>query len=85
MVEFVAALWLLTPWWGRRDLLLVRCHLALAVVLGSVLLGVLIAPTKAIGTKFGSSACCGLSRRPRSRALGGYLRGHGGLVLRPDA
>ena len=51
MVEFVAALWLLTPWWGRRDLLLVRCHLkALAVVLGSVLLGVLIAPNKAIGT-----------------------------------
>ena len=51
MVEFVAALWLLTPWWGRRDLLLVRCHLkALAVVLGSVLLGVLIAPSKAIGT-----------------------------------
>jgi len=51
MVEFVAALWLLTPWWGRSDLLLVRCHLkALAVVLGSVLLGVLIAPNKAIGT-----------------------------------
>ena len=51
MVEFVAALWLLTPWWGRRDLLLVRCHLkALAVVLGSVLLGVLISPSKAIGT-----------------------------------
>jgi O-Antigen ligase len=51
MVEFVAALWLLTPWWGRRDLLLVRCHLkALAVVLASVLLGVLIAPSQAIGT-----------------------------------
>jgi len=51
MVEFIVALWLLTPWWGRRDLLLVRCHLkALAVVLGSVLLGVLIAPNKAIGT-----------------------------------
>jgi O-Antigen ligase len=51
MAEFVAALWLLTPWWGRRDLLLVRCHLkAYAVVLGSVLLGVLIAPNKAIGT-----------------------------------
>jgi hypothetical protein len=51
MAEFAVALWLLTPWWGRRDLLLVRCHLkALAVVLGSVLLGVLIAPNKAIGT-----------------------------------
>ena len=24
---FVTCLWLLTPWWGRRDLLLVRCHL----------------------------------------------------------
>jgi hypothetical protein len=51
LAEFAVGLWLLTPWWGRRDLLLVRCHLkALAVVLGSVLLGVLIAPSKAIGT-----------------------------------
>jgi hypothetical protein len=51
MAEFVVALWLLTPWWGRRDMLLIRCHLkALAVVLGSVVLGVLIAPSKAIGT-----------------------------------
>jgi O-Antigen ligase len=42
---FIAVLWLLTPWWGRRDLLLVRCHLrALSVVLGSVLLGLILAP-----------------------------------------
>ena len=47
--EFVAVLWLLTPWWGRRDLLLVRCHLAaLSVVLGSVLLGLLVAPGHAL-------------------------------------
>jgi len=47
--EFVAALWLLTPWWGRRDLLLVRCHLvSLAVVLGSVILGLLVAPGHAL-------------------------------------
>lgn len=46
---YVAVLWLLTPWWGRRDLLLVRCHLrALQVVLGSVLLGLLIAPGRAM-------------------------------------
>jgi hypothetical protein len=51
LAEFAAALWLLTPWWGRRDLLLVRCHLkALAVVLGSVLLGMLVVPNKAIGS-----------------------------------
>jgi hypothetical protein len=48
-VEFIVALWLLTPWWGRRDMLLVRCHLgSLAVVLGSVLLGVLVAPGRAL-------------------------------------
>lgn len=49
LVEFVAVLWLLTPWWGRRDLLLVRYHLvALAVILGSVLLGLLVAPGRAM-------------------------------------
>lgn len=50
LAEYVAALWLLTPWWGRRDLLLVRCHLVcLSVALGSVVLGLLIFPGKAIG------------------------------------
>ena len=49
LVEFVAALWLLSPYWGRRDLLLVRCHLrAMFVVLGSVLLGLLVAPGHAL-------------------------------------
>jgi hypothetical protein len=48
-VEFLAALWLLSPWWGRRDMLLVRCHLmALAVALGSVVLGLLIMPGRAL-------------------------------------
>jgi hypothetical protein len=46
---FVATLWLLTPWWGRRDLILVKCHLAsLSLVLGSVLLGLLVAPGRAM-------------------------------------
>ena len=45
LAEFVAALWLLSPWWGRRSLLLVRCHLvSLSVILSSVLLGLLVAP-----------------------------------------
>ena len=47
--EFIAALWLLTPHWGRRDLLLVRCHLrAVWVVLGSVIIGLLVAPGSAL-------------------------------------
>jgi len=49
LIEFVATLWLLTPWWGRRDMLLVRCHLkALGVILASVLLGLFVAPGHAL-------------------------------------
>lgn len=46
---FVATLWLLTPWWGRRDMLLVRCYLlTVSVVLGIVLLGVAVSPSAAL-------------------------------------
>ena len=45
LLVFVAVLWLLTPWWGRRDLLLLKTHLILVwTVLGSVALGLLVAP-----------------------------------------
>ena len=48
LAEFVVALWLLTPWWGRRDLLLLRCHLRwLYVALGSVLIGCVVSPGRA--------------------------------------
>jgi hypothetical protein len=48
--EFAVALWLLSPWWGRRDMLLLRCHLrALLVVLASVVLGILVSPGRALG------------------------------------
>ena len=47
--EFVVTLWLLSPYFGRRDMLLVRCHLkAMLVVLGTVLLGLMIAPGRAL-------------------------------------
>ena len=50
LAEFVAVLWLLTPWWGRRDMLLVHYHrVALWAILGSVYLGVLVAPNYAAG------------------------------------
>ena len=52
LAGFVATLWLLTPWWGRRDLLLVRCHLkALGVVLCTVLLGLVAFPGHALTGK----------------------------------
>jgi hypothetical protein len=46
---FVAVLWLLTPWWGRHDLLLLRSHLKVVwVVLGSVAIGLFVAPGMAM-------------------------------------
>ncbi|MGO9079737.1 MAG: O-antigen ligase family protein [Streptosporangiaceae bacterium] len=49
LAGFVTTLWLLTPWWGRRDMLLVRCHLAtLLALLSSVLLGLLVSPGHAL-------------------------------------
>lgn len=45
LLGFVGVLWLLSPWWGRRDMLLLRAHRAsLWLVLGMVLLGALVAP-----------------------------------------
>ncbi len=45
LVIFVVVLWLLTPWWGRPDLPLLRAHvLCLRALLLSVLAGVIVAP-----------------------------------------
>jgi hypothetical protein len=49
LLAFVAVLWSLTPWWTRRDLLLVRTHLMILwVVLASVILGLLAVPGVAL-------------------------------------
>lgn len=45
LAEYVVALWLLTPWWGRRDMMLVWCHLrCLYVALASAFIGIVISP-----------------------------------------
>ena len=62
LAGYVTALWLLTPWWGRRDLLLVRCHVtAYGVLLGSAIVGLLVSPHRARAGG-GSAACSGPSR-----------------------
>jgi O-Antigen ligase len=49
-VEFVAVLWVLSPWFGRRDLQLVRSYLVMMyAALASVILGQLVAPGRAGG------------------------------------
>ena len=48
LLAFLAVLWLLTPWWGRRDLLILRSQVRfLVLVLSVVALGLLISPGKA--------------------------------------
>ena len=48
LLAFVACLWLLTPWWGRRDLVLLRAHrVAVWGVLALILAGAVMAPGKA--------------------------------------
>ncbi|HEY3880711.1 MAG TPA: hypothetical protein VGM12_19140 [Trebonia sp.] len=48
LAEFAAALWLLSPWFGRPDMLLLRCHLRwMYVSIGLALLGLLISPGRA--------------------------------------
>ena len=50
LAGFVSTLWLLTPWWGRKDLFLVKCHLqAMAIVLAQVMLGFIVSPSRAMG------------------------------------
>ncbi len=44
LLAFIAALWLLTPWWGRSDFVLLRAHITcLRVVLVTVLVGAVVA------------------------------------------
>jgi hypothetical protein len=45
LIGFVTVLWLLTPWWGRSDLVLLRSHIwCLRIVVGTVLIGAVLAP-----------------------------------------
>jgi hypothetical protein len=45
LLVFIVVLWLLSPWWGRRDMLLLRCHRRLLwVLLTMVVVGAAVAP-----------------------------------------
>jgi O-Antigen ligase len=47
--EFVAFLWLISPYADRRDLLFVKCQLrSLGVVLATVILGLMVSPHRAL-------------------------------------
>ncbi|WP_270886159.1 O-antigen ligase family protein [Pedococcus sp. 5OH_020] len=52
LIGFVLCLWLLTPWWGRHDVVLLRVHrLCLWGALVSVVVGAALAPGKAFSSE----------------------------------
>ena len=60
LVGFVIVLWMLTPWWGRRDLLLLKCQVRfLALILITVALGLVLSPGKALAVNFGANRLTG--------------------------
>jgi hypothetical protein len=49
LILFLAVLWLLTPWFGRADLLILRSHRrVLLAVLFTLLLGMLLSPNRSL-------------------------------------
>ena len=55
LVGFVLVLWLLTPWWGRRDLLLLKYQVRfLVLILITVGIGLVVSPGKALTENFGT-------------------------------
>ena len=52
-IGFAAVMWLLTPFWGRRDMLLVRCHLKTLLIIFSLqIVGLIVGPGKTLGNRF---------------------------------
>ena len=51
---FVGAFWLTTPWWGRRDFMILQFQRrAIMVVIGTVLLGLAVSPSRAFANATG--------------------------------
>jgi hypothetical protein len=60
LVGFVLVLWMLTPWWGRRDLLLLKYQVRfLVLILITVALGLVLSPGKALAVNFGAKRLTG--------------------------
>jgi len=82
LIGFVVVLWLLTPWWGRRDLVLLRSQLRfLVVVLVSIGLGLLISPHKALAVNFGSRRLSGAIWPIPATQVAHYMAELAGLTL----
>ena len=82
LIGFLAVLWMLTPWWGRRDLLLLRAQVRFLVgILISVALGLILSPSKAYVFNAGARRLTGAIWPMPSTQLGHYMAELTGLAL----
>jgi hypothetical protein len=82
LVIFVAILWLLTPWWGRRDVVLLRAQLRfLVLILISVVVGLLLSPHAAFQFAAGARRLSGALWPMPSTQVGHYMAELTGLTL----
>ena len=81
LVVFLFVLWLLTPWWGRRDLIILRTHVRLiSALLGLVIAGTLHR-TRQSHAGWPSDWCDLANRRDRGCALRGRGRWPDGAAV----
>jgi hypothetical protein len=77
----VAVLWLITPWWGRNDLLFYRIHLrAILVVLCSVVIGLILDPGPAF-TQAGGGRLGGVLWPIQPNEVGDFAAVFTGLIV----
>jgi hypothetical protein len=82
LVGFLVVLWLLTPWWGSREMVLVRAQIrVLVAILVSVLLGLAISPHKAYLLDAGAKRLSGAIWPMEATAVGHYTAELTGLAL----
>ena len=82
VIAFLAVLWLLTPWWRDRGLVLLRSQLAfLYIILGSLLLGIVASPGKALAINFGSHRLEGVIWPIPATQVGHYMAELTGLTI----
>ncbi len=82
LLAFLAVLWLLTPWWGSRKLLLLRAHLYfLVAILVVLLLGLAVSPHKALAINFGAHRLNGAFWPMPATQVGHYMAELAGLTI----
>ncbi len=82
LVTILAVLWLLTPWWRDRGLVLLRSHFLMWIlILISLGIGIVLAPKKAFALNYGSARLDGVVWPIPATAVGRYMAELTGITI----